>query len=65
MPNEVHFLTEKQVGQMTNRALSTLRNDRHFNRGIPYLKIGRSVRYELADVLEFMRARKIQTRDSE
>jgi len=62
---EVLFLTEKQVKQMTNRALSTLRNDRHFNRGIPYLKIGRSVRYEFADILKFMRSRKIQTEDSE
>ena len=29
----VRFLTEKEVRQMTNRALSTLRNDRFLNRG--------------------------------
>ena len=63
MGNEVRFLTEKEVKQMTNRALSTLRNDRHLNRGIKYCKIGRSVRYELSDVLEFMRSRKIQTEE--
>jgi predicted DNA-binding transcriptional regulator AlpA len=62
---EVRFLTEKQVNQMTNQCLSTLRNARHLNRGIKYCKIGRSVRYELSDVLEFMRSRKIQTEDSE
>ena len=61
----VRFLTEKEVKQMTNRALSTLRNDRHLNRGITYVKIGRSVRYEMDDVLKFMRSRKIQTEDSE
>ena len=62
---EVRFLTEKDVKYMTNRALSTLRNDRHLNRGMPYVKIGRSVRYEMDDVLKFMRSRKIQTEDSE
>ena len=61
----VRFLTEKEVKQLTNRALSTLRNDRFLNRGIPYVKIGRSVRYEMDDVLKFMRSRKIQTEDSE
>jgi predicted DNA-binding transcriptional regulator AlpA len=61
----VRFLTEKEVRQMTNRALSTLRNDRFLNRGIPYVKIGRSVRYEMDDVLQFMRSRKVQTEDSE
>jgi len=60
---EVRFLTEKEVKQITNRALSSLRNDRHLNRGIPYVKIGRSVRYELDDVLKFMRSRKIQTEE--
>ena len=65
MENEARFLTEVEVKQMTNRALSTLRNDRHLNRGIKYCKIGRSIRYELEDVLKFMRARKIQTEDSE
>ena len=59
----VLFLTEKQVSKMTNRALSTIRNDRHYNRGIPYCKIGRSVRYELQDVLDFMRGCKINTED--
>jgi predicted DNA-binding transcriptional regulator AlpA len=59
----VRFLTEKEVNQMTNFALSTLRNARHSNRGIPYVKIGRSVRYEMDDVLQFMRSHKINTKD--
>ena len=33
------FLNEKEVAAITGRALSTLRNDRHCARGIPYLKI--------------------------
>ena len=57
------FIREQQVAEITSRALSTLRNDRHRGRGIPYHKIGRSVRYREADVSEFMKKCKVKTRD--
>lgn len=57
----VQYLDEKEVSRITRRALPTLRNDRHLGRGIPYLKIGRSVRYSLADVITFMEAGRIKT----
>jgi len=58
---DYRYLNEVQVAEMTGRALSTLRNER-FNRcGIPYIKIGRSVRYSLQDVIDFMESRKIST----
>jgi hypothetical protein len=53
------YLTEQEVSRMTRRALSTLRNERAAGRGFPYHKIGRSVRYDLKDVIEFMDRRKI------
>ena len=56
------YIDERAVNKITNRALPTLRNDRFNKRGIPYVKLGRSVRYKLADVLEFMESRKINTR---
>jgi len=59
--NQVQYLDEKKVSKLTGRALSTLRNDRHRRRGIPYSKIGRSVRYCLDDVLQYMRQRRIET----
>ena len=55
------YLTEKQVSELTSRALSTLRNERSKGRGIPYCKIGKSVRYLEQDVLGFMESRKIHT----
>ncbi len=55
------YVDEKQVSHITGRALPTLRNDRHRGRGIPYVKIGRSVRYSFDDVISFMEARKIKT----
>ena len=57
------YLTEKQVSEITNRALSTLRNDRFLSRGIPYIKAGRSVRYNLEDVVNYMESRKVTTID--
>lgn len=55
------YITEKEVSEITGRALPTLRNDRHCGRGIPYVKLGKSVRYCLEDVLQYMESRKIQT----
>ena len=59
MNNNPKYINEKEVSEITGRALPTLRNDRHNRRGIPYCKIGRSVRYALVDVIAFMEARKI------
>ena len=61
---KAQYLTEKQVSEITGRAIQTLRNERHLRRGIPYVKVGRSIRYSLEDVVEFMESRKIGTEDS-
>ncbi|MCX5829214.1 MAG: DNA-binding protein [Deltaproteobacteria bacterium] len=54
------YLNEVEAAAITGRAVSTLRNERHLRRGLPYLKIGkRSIRYKAADVLSFMEARRI------
>jgi predicted DNA-binding transcriptional regulator AlpA len=57
---EYEYLTEKQVSEMTKLALPTLRNYRHCGKGPPYLKIGRAVRYLLADVIKFMEEGRVQ-----
>ena len=61
MNNQVKYITEKEVSEITGRALSTLRNERFLGKGIPYIKIGKSVRYRLDDVIEFMESRRIET----
>jgi predicted DNA-binding transcriptional regulator AlpA len=63
MRDEIRYVDEREVCRITGRALSTLRNDRHFARGIPYVKVGRSVRYNLHDVFDYMEARKMKTVD--
>jgi hypothetical protein len=53
------YLTEKEVSVMTKRGLQTLRNERFNSRGIAYVKLERSVRYNLLDVIQYMESRKI------
>ena len=56
---EREYLTEREVSQLTGRALSTLRNDRQTGNGFPYVKWGRFVRYREKDVIDFMESRKV------
>ncbi len=55
------YLTERQVSKITSRGIQTLRNERSLRKGIPFVKLGRAVRYNLADVVEYMESRKVQT----
>ena len=54
--SKIVWLTEKQVANLIHCSLSKLRQDRHKCKGLPYTKFGRSVRYSLVDVEEFMQA---------
>ena len=58
---EQRWVSEKEVSRITGFALPTLRNDRHLKKGIPYMKRGRSVRYCLKDIQEFMERRRVNT----
>ncbi len=53
------YLTPPEVERITSRKLQTLANERHLGRGIAYYKVGRSVRYKLADVIAFMEQHRI------
>ena len=53
------WLTEVAVASRTSISLSKLRSDRFKQRGIPYSKVDRSVRYALSDVLEFMQQNRV------
>ncbi|MBF0510158.1 MAG: helix-turn-helix domain-containing protein [Deltaproteobacteria bacterium] len=53
------WLDDKQVAEMTGLGLQTLRNHRFTRQGMPYAKIGKTVRYRLDDVVRFMDAHRI------
>ena len=46
-------LTEREVSSRTGLSLSTLRAHRFKRKGLPYIKIGRSVRYRAQDLETF------------
>ncbi len=48
------LLTPDQVATLTGLSKETLAQWRSQRRGIPYLKIGRAVRYDSADVQQYL-----------
>ncbi|MHB8771299.1 MAG: hypothetical protein ACYC7J_09895 [Syntrophales bacterium] len=60
------YLNEFEAAAVQGRAVSTLRNDRHLRRGLPYLKISaRSIRYKTADIIAAMEGRRISFEDAQ
>jgi predicted DNA-binding transcriptional regulator AlpA len=57
------YLNEKEVAEITDLSVATLRNDRFLGRGIPYVKFGRAVRYSYQDVIKFMESHKVKTKE--
>jgi hypothetical protein len=53
------LLTGKEVSKLTGRAEQSLANDRTARRGLPYVKMGKSVKYLFSDVLAYIKARRI------
>jgi len=53
------YLTPQEVAAYTKIAVSSLAKARVYGGGIPFVKIGRSVRYRRADVDAFMAERVI------
>ena len=61
MAKETRYVDENKVSKITGRAVQTLRNDRFLKKGIPYIKVGRSVRYDLQEVIDFMESHRVDT----
>jgi hypothetical protein len=59
--DDFRYVNEKEVHRITGIPIQTLRNFRCQGRGIPYSKFGRSVRYRLQDVHEFMEQHRVET----
>ncbi|MFB3923938.1 MAG: helix-turn-helix domain-containing protein [Terriglobia bacterium] len=57
------LLTAEEVAEITGLALDTLAQWRSQKRGIPYLKIGRAVRYDPADVQSYLEGCRVSVSD--
>lgn len=58
---EKEYLTQDEVSKLTGVAKGTLENWRVKKIGPPYLKLGRSVRYKLSDLNEWLASREMKT----
>ncbi len=54
MNRDSRLMSPEEVAEFTGLSTETLAQWRSQKRGIPYLKIGRSVRYDLADVQAYL-----------
>ena len=59
MESTPKYVDEKVAAGVTGFCVQTLRNQRSAGRGIPYYKVGKSVKYKLDDVVEFMERHKV------
>jgi hypothetical protein len=53
------LIDEKQLAKIIKRSVQTLRNERCQGRGMPYIRIGRSIRYDIADVERYIHLHRI------
>ncbi len=53
------LIDEKNLSKILGKSLQTLRNDRFLKKGVPYFKIGRSVRYSIDDVENYIEKSRI------
>lgn len=56
------YLGEREVAMLLGLSVQTLRNRRFLGHPPPYVKLGRSVRYLLADVLAWAETNKVTPR---
>jgi excisionase family DNA binding protein len=57
------LLTPENVAEITGLSLDTLAQWRSQRRGIPYLKIGRAVRYDPAEVQTYLERCRVSVSD--
>ena len=58
------LLDERQLARMTSQSVRTLQAQRLRGDGIPFVKLGRSVRYDIAEVERYLaEQRRLSTSD--
>lgn len=63
MSSELKYLTIEQVAEMLQVTRMTIYNLQ--SKGLPFIKLGRSVRFDKDDVIEWMNSKKIYGKGSE
>lgn len=47
------LMDEKEAANLIGKSVSALQKDRFYGRGLPFIKLGRAVRYRPEDVAEY------------
>ena len=55
------YLKETEVSELTGLALSTIRNHRAARKGLPFIKLGKAVRYDFDAVVRYMDKNQVET----
>ena len=63
MDESIKLLNENELSDLIDRGVQTLRNERFKGKGIPYVKIGRSVRYRVSDIKEYLKKNLVTTQE--
>jgi len=59
--NEIpQAVKEHKAAQILGKSVQTLRNDRFLKKGPPYVKLGRSVRYLIGDLSDYLTQNRIK-----
>ena len=60
MKNDTVLLTEIEVANNIKKSVKSLQNDRWKRQGLPFVKLGRSVRYSMEAVTDYLVANTIK-----
>jgi len=59
------LLTEQQLAELLGKSPKTLERDRMSGVGIPFIRVGRSIRYRTSDVEKYLDERTVAVRPHE
>ena len=54
--SDMQLVNEKVLAEKLDVSISKLQRDRHLKRGLPFLRIGKLVKYDLDKVFEYLEA---------
>ncbi len=57
----MQYLTETQLAEMTGRSIKSWQRDRSKGGGIPFIRCGGKILYDMEDVTTWMNSRKFQS----
>ena len=61
---ERKYVRETEVSEITGIPVQTLRNHRSRNQGLPFIKYGRTVLYDVQEVYQYLDSRKVLTENA-